>query len=85
MNGMHERFAGRTSAAGLAAACAPDAPFHFIPELYDDEIDVNELEAVLKEALLATGEGSDERRALLKDTYYRKCVRIYDFPRYAPR
>jgi hypothetical protein len=85
MNGMHERFAGSTSVAGLAAACAPDAPFHFIPELYDDEIDVNELEAVLKEALLATGEGSDERRALLKDTYYRKCVRIYDFLRYAPR
>lgn len=85
MEGVHSRFAGHTSVAGLAKRCAPDRPFYFIARLYDHEIDVDELEAVLKEAILSTAEGSDERRALLKDTSFRKCVRMYDFLRYAPK
>ena len=85
MDSTHRRFAGHTSVAGLAKRCAPDRPFYFIVRLYDHEIDVDELEAVLKEAILSTAEGSDERNALLKNTSFRKCVRMYDFLRYAQK
>ena len=30
-------------------------------------------------------EGSDKRKQLLKNSYYRKCVGIYDFLRYGSR
>ena len=59
--------------------------YSLIPQLYDDEIDVDDLERVLKSALLATEDGSDERHALLKESNFRKCVRIYVFLRYAPK
>ena len=82
MRGMHERFAGHTSVSGLAEVCKPQSPFYFIPQLYDDEIDGDELESLLRNALLATKDGSAERLELLKGTYFRKCARMYDFLRY---
>lgn len=85
MDVTHRRFAGHTTVRGLEEAAEPGKLFYFIPQLRDDEIDVDELEQALKSALLATEEGSDERRALLKESNFRKCVRIYDFLRYAPR
>lgn len=85
MPATHKRFAGHTTVAGLAKECDPHQLFYFIPQLADDEIDVGELEKALRDALLATEEDSEERRELLKDSYYRKCVRIYDFLRYGPR
>lgn len=85
MDVTHRRFAGHTTVRGLEEAAEPRKLFYFIPQLRDDEIDVDELEQALKSALLATDEGSDERRALLKESNFRKCVRIYDFLRYAPR
>ncbi len=85
MPATHKRFAGHTSVAGLAKECDPHQLFYFIPQLADDEIDVDELEKTLRDALLATEEGSDKRKQLLKNSYYRKCVRIYDFLRYGSR
>lgn len=83
MESTRRRFAGHTSVAGLVEACAPDMPFHFIPMLHDDEIDVDELGHALKAALLATEKDSSSRMRFLKDTDFRKCVRIYDFLRYS--
>ena len=57
-------------------------PFPFIPYLEEDEIDIDSLESVLK-AALSTSEGQDyDHNAMLKNSDYRKCVRIYDFLRY---
>lgn len=78
-------FVGRTTVAGLMEVAEPGRLFYFIPQLHDDEIDANELERALRDALLATREGSEEHRALLKESNFRKCVRIFDFLRYAPK
>lgn len=83
MESKHCTFVGHTSVMGLAEACAPKQPFGFIPYLYDDEIDVGDLGSLLKRTLLSTKEGSPERNELLKDSSFRKCVRMYDFLRYA--
>lgn len=85
MESKHRTFAGHTSVAGLTEACAPRYPFAFIPYLYDWEIDADELGDLLKRTLLSTGEGTPERRSLLKDSNFRKCIRIYDFLRYAEK
>lgn len=82
MEAKHRTFAGHTSVTGLAEACAPSQPFGFIPYLYDEEIDAGDLGDLLKRALLATEERLAERKALLKDSNFRKCVRMYDFLRY---
>jgi hypothetical protein len=82
MESKHRRFAGYTSVTGLARICAPKRPFGFIPYLYDDEIDVDELEDLLKRTVLETGDRSPERMELLKDSNFRKCVRKFDFLRY---
>lgn len=79
------KYAGHTSVDGLARACEPDAPYALIPFLHDDEIDVDQLGLLLKRGLLSTEEGSEERRCLLKDSDFRKCVRMYDFLRYFGR
>jgi hypothetical protein len=84
MDSTHRRFAGDTTVRGLEKAADPGKLFYFIPQLYEDEIDVDDLGRVLRDALLATGEGSDERKSMLKNSHFRKCVRIYDFLRYAP-
>lgn len=49
----------------------------------DAMIDVDELGDLLKRAILEAEDRPSERLALLKDSNYRKCVRIYDFLRYA--
>lgn len=85
MEATHRRFAGHTTVAGLMEVAEPGKLFYFIPQLNDDEIDVDELEQALRKALLATEEGTDSRRRLLKESNFRKCVRIYDFLRYAPK
>lgn len=83
MESTRRRFAGYTSVRGLVEACSPNAPFHFVPMLHDDEIDPDELGDTLKDVLISTEEGSEERAMLLKNTDFRKCVRIYDFLRYS--
>ena len=85
MESMHRKHAGHTSVDGLAHACMPNAPFALIPYLNDDEIDVNQLGLLLKKSLLSTEEGSVERTQLLKNSAFRKCVRMYYFLRYADR
>ena len=60
-----------------------NAPYALVPHLYDDEIDVDQLGGVLKRGLLSTEEGSEEGKRLLKDSAFRKCVRMYDFLRYS--
>lgn len=82
MGKIHKRFGERLSVMELVRKCDPKPAFYFIPYLYDNEIDVDELEHLLKISLLATREGSTERMALLRDSSFRKCVRIYDFLRY---
>ena len=76
------RFGGDLSIGGITRRFPDKSPFHLVPYLEEREIDVEELEKMLKEALTATEEKSEERMTLLKDTDYRKCVRIYDFLRY---
>lgn len=82
MGKTHSRFDGVSSVRELADICAPKPPFRFIPHLYHDEIDVDELGELLKSSLAATTEGSSERRDLLKDSPFRKCIRIYDYLRF---
>lgn len=82
MASTRRRFENALSVKGLAEACAPRPAFAFIPYLEEKEIDVDELEELLKQALVDVEEDAGNRKALLKDTYYRKCVRIYDYLRY---
>lgn len=82
MPATRRRFEGSLSIKGLANACAPKSPFAFIPCLSEEEMDVDDLEALLKRALADVGNDPAKKRALLKDSHYRKCVRIYDFLRY---
>ena len=76
------RFEGHLSVKGLAEACAPNSPFAFIPCLEEDEMDVDDLEELLKQALIAVEKNQSAKRKLLKDSNFRKCVRIYDYLRY---
>ena len=85
MVAVRRRFNGVSGVRELALACAPKLPYVFIPSLPDERIDVDELGVLLKTAISETREGSEERRDLLKNSDFRKCVRIYDFLRYAPK
>ena len=67
---------------GITEACAPNSPFPFIPCLEEGEIDVDDLEAVLKQALGDVEGDQGAKKKLLKDSNFRKCIRIYDFLRY---
>lgn len=82
MPSMRRRFEGALSIRGIIEACAPNNPFPFIPCLEEDEIDVNDLETVLKQALVDVEDDRIARKRLLKDSNFRKCIRIYDFLRY---
>ena len=53
-----------------------------IPYLNEDELDVHELEQLLRNELKTVEDNTDKKIQLLKDTYFRKCIRIYDFLRY---
>ncbi|MBR3325753.1 MAG: hypothetical protein IKG22_00310 [Atopobiaceae bacterium] len=83
MEKKHQKYVGSTSVNGLVRVCEPDAPYALVPYLYDDEIDVDQLGEILKRGLLSTEESSEERVRLLKDSAFRKCVRMYDFLRYS--
>lgn len=85
MESTRKRFEGHTTVLGLRSVCEPGKLFYFIPHLHDNEIDADELEEVLRDALLATESDPKKHMELLKDTHYRKCVRIYDFLRYGPK
>lgn len=85
MESTRKRFEGHTTVLGLRSVCEPGKLFYFIPYLHDNEIDADELEEVLRDALLATESDPKKHMELLKDTHYRKCVRIYDFLRYGPK
>ena len=82
MSRTRKRFEGHLSVEGLTEACAPGSPFAFIPYLNEDEIDVDELESLLKQTLVDASEDQSAKQKLLKDSNFRKCVRIYDFLRY---
>lgn len=76
------RFEDALSITGMVEACAPNSPFPFIPYLEEDEIDVDDLEEVLKRALISVEGDQAAKKRLLKDSNFRKCIRIYDFLRY---
>lgn len=82
MPATRRRFERSLSVRGLTDACAPNSPFAFIPCLEEDEIDVNGLEQLLKQALIDAGEDRAAKKSLLKDSGFRKCIRIYDYLRY---
>ena len=82
MPATRRRFEGALSIKGLADACAPKTPFAFIPCLSEEEMNVDDLEELLKQALINAEDDPAKKKALLKDSNYRKCVRIYDFLRY---
>lgn len=82
MAAIRNKFSESLSINGLIAACNPKPAFVFVPYLEEGEIDVDELEAMLKGALQPLMESPDDKLSLLKDSYFRKCVRIYDFLRY---
>jgi len=82
MPSKRRRFEAALSVRGIAEACAPNSPFPFIPYLEEDEIDVDDLEKVLKQALIDVEGDQVAKKKLLKDSNFRKCIRIYDFLRY---
>lgn len=77
-----KKYEGSLSISGLIDACAPSKAFGLIPYLEEGEIDVDELESMLKQELIAVESQPTEKKALLKDSNYRKCIRIYDYLRY---
>ena len=85
MASTRRKFEGSLSVRGLVDACGLDRVFRFIPSLSDQDIDVDELENVLKAAMVETEDNPTARRRLLKNSPFRKCVMIYDFLRYANR
>ena len=82
MPSTRRRFEAALSVMGIAEACAPNSPFPFIPCLEEDEIDVGDLEKALKRALIDVEGDQAAKKKLLKDSNFRKCIRIYDFLRY---
>ena len=82
MPSTRRRFEAALSVMGIAEACAPNSPFPFIPCLEEDEIGVDDLEKVLKQALIDVEGDQAAKKKLLKDSNFRKCIRIYDFLRY---
>ncbi len=82
MPSTRRRFEVAMSVMGIAEACAPNSPFPFIPCLEEDEIDVYDLEKALKQALIDVEGDQAAKKKLLKDSNFRKCIRIYDFLRY---
>ncbi|WP_165172258.1 SIR2 family protein [Adlercreutzia sp. ZJ242] len=85
MPSTRRRFEGFLSIKGLEKACAPNSPFAFIPCLEEHEIDVDDLEGLLKQALVDVESDQDKKKVLLKNSNFRKCIRIYDFLRYGDR
>lgn len=66
------------SVNGFASACSPKASFAFIPCLEEEEIDMDELENLLKLALVnVEGDHAAKKRLLKKNSCFRKCIRIY--------
>ncbi len=82
MPSTRRRFEAALSVTGIADACAPNSPFPFIPCLEEAEINVDDLEKVLKQALVNVEGNQAAKKKLLKDSNFRKCIRIYDFLRY---
>lgn len=82
MPSFRKRNAHALGVRSLQDAVSQERLFHFVPYLERDEIDLKELESCLKSALTEYPKGSLERNALLKDSAFRKCVRIYDYLRY---
>lgn len=81
MPSTRRRFEGSLSVRGLEKACSPNSPFAFIPCLEEHEIDVDDLEKLLKQALM-NAKSDQAKKKLLKDSNFRKCIRIYDYLRY---
>ena len=82
MPSTRRRFEAALSVTGITDACAPNSPFPFIPYLEEAEINVDDLEKVLKQALVNVEGNQAAKKKLLKDSNFRKCIRIYDFLRY---
>ena len=82
MSSTRRRFEATLSVMGIAEACGPNSPFPFKPCLEEDEIDVDDLEKVLKQAFVDVEDDQAAKKKLLKDSNFRKCIRIYDFLRY---
>ena len=82
MPSTRKRFEAALSVKGITEACAPNSPFPFIPYLEECEIDIDDLEMVLKQALINVEGDQAAKKKLLKDSNFRKCIRIYDFLRY---
>ena len=74
--------AGCLSVMGLVSAHGEERALQLIPYLEEDEIDVDELCYLLR-GILERQEKSDfEDGGALRNSHFRKCVRIYDFLRY---
>lgn len=82
MPATRKRFESALSVKGIAEACAPNSPFPFIPYLEECEIDIDDLEMVLKQALINVEGDQVAKKKMLKDSNFRKCIRIYDFLHY---
>lgn len=82
MPSTRKRFEEALSVTGIVEKCAPNSPFPFIPYLEEGEIEVDDLEKVLKQALINVENDRAAKKMLLKDSNFRKCIRIYDYMRY---
>lgn len=82
MPAKRKKFEESLSIKGLTEKCAPNDPFAFIPYLEENEINVDDLENLLKQALTNVKEDQTAKKKLLKDSNFRKCIRIYDYLRY---
>lgn len=76
------KHAAYLSVSGLRNKLGDAEAIKLIPYLNEDEIDIDELELLLRDELKANDTNKETRKTLFKDTNYRKCIRIYDFMRY---
>lgn len=84
--GQRKRFEGSLSVEGLVKICGEAGAARFIPYLSEDEIDVDELGRFLRSKLVQEdGTHHPDRITALKNSDFRKCVRIYDYLRYGKR
>lgn len=82
LNRTRAKHKGYLTVQGLVDNLGSSEAIKLIPYLNEDELDVDELEQLLRNELKTVEDNADEKKRLLKDTDFRKCIRIYDFLRY---
>lgn len=80
--GQRERFSGHLSVGGLIGELGEERAYKFMWILEEDDIDLGQLGRYLSSRLAADGDDARKPGGVLRDSEFKRMVRVYDFLRY---